>query len=320
MNIQLCHVCAILLTCIPGVSCYDYNVVGLVISSLVAFFLIIPIIVMIFMLVQWRDWYLDKKTKEGRIKMPRDEWYIFPRKTKRKTQTLVSTPKSERRVLRMQNVYQPDSRTTTLSLPHDQQQVVMVPVPHPDSKFEEKTQTLQLEGEEEPVIVADLLPDNQQQLHYRNPHVQDVVITSRHDEQIIGGGRPSSYTVSQQPDSDGNTLYVSINQDTSPKYVSQTVPTRTVEHKPYHVQLTSVPYAGSSLSQTMVPPTTTAEVTRLSQTVTAPSRQVGDVVEQNGATDRKSPVEENIAVYDFGDDNEDDKVAPTEQAEDVVLF
>ncbi|KAL8588533.1 hypothetical protein ACOMHN_058432 [Nucella lapillus] len=64
----------VVLACVPGVLCDDYNIGGLVAAAVVAFILLAVVIAMIATGLTWNNWYPKLQWDKGRVKMPRVYW------------------------------------------------------------------------------------------------------------------------------------------------------------------------------------------------------------------------------------------------------
>lgn len=187
-------------------------------------------------------------------------------------------------------------------------------------------QTIQFDPEEEAVMVAEILPDSQ---HMRaTTQAPNVIIANTGNEQ-----QTTSYQVTDQTNAKSQTVYVSLNPD-NPQPPPEPVPTRTIQSKPYHVQLTSVQggslsktvatpseaFQAPRLSQTVGPSTSTGQGQFITQTVITPGDQNADVFVPTYTRDTGSPIEEGTGVFNFDSDNEAEHRSPIDQSEAVVLF
>lgn len=200
----------------------------------------------------------------------------------------------------------PGSRVTTLSrgreLPAD---AWLTQLPAGTNQVEEKTRTMRFEPEEEAIIVADVLPDQEKTTHFTSTNLR----TSNGPAYVVTSSAPTDATTSQQrtsyqTTSQNSTVYVPY-RETNPKtsaYLSKTT-TEPAGSKPYHVKV-------SQISQTTRPEMMTQQAGGKDDIFISP------LIPQSSAVDRDQG---KTAVLSFDSDDEAGNI-PNKQAEDSILF
>lgn len=309
MAVKIYLLCVLILESISGTLCYDYDVGGLVASSLAAFIFLVAIVIMAIVAVLWRDWYMKRQAARGRYRIPREEWRLFKFNTMRRADSQIGTPRSDRRMnMRMYNIaHMPGSKTTTIDRQEPSTDAWVTRLT-PSNYYEEKSKTINLEPEEENVIVADVLPDTYMRSTTRT--VQPVVITTSQS----GLNQANTYQDASR------TTYVPLQPKTSlsATRAAEIQPTREhIKYEPYHVH---VKMAQGDQQTSRGVTQTTQSARQLSKTMPAGGGREDFFIQPIVPTSNQ-PYNQTAGVVVFDSDDEAGNIpARTQQSEDLVLF
>ncbi|XP_052261698.1 uncharacterized protein LOC127865780 isoform X1 [Dreissena polymorpha] len=235
---------------VPGVAASGSNIGGLIAAAVISFFCLVAAVVMVFIAFLWRDWYLKRQLQKGKRRVARN---LAPLRLwrSRSKPSLNTTPASARRIIGVA------SRESTMN----RQQLIRgdswFSQVQGGKRFEEKVQTIELEAEEDDVVVAEIMPDEnniRSTQHLRTTYTQQTTptsyVTTRLGDEETSFSRPNGTTTTDTVASGlGNTYYVPISKGPAASAASQmsqtTAPSR-ISYEPYHVH-------SAHLSQTTRP-------------------------------------------------------------------
>ncbi|XP_052788804.1 uncharacterized protein LOC128223564 [Mya arenaria] len=266
------------------------NIGGLVAATVAAFFCLLAIVIMIMVALLWRDWYMQRQLRKGRRRVPRRS----TRKSFWRSQSqhsLTLTPQSQRK-LKVRVVPTTGNKHTSGSGEQMHADAWVTSLP-PVVATEEKIRTLQFEPEEEEaVIVADIMPDQNnlretrhlrsttQPKHYTQDFLHATtkaeVTSSQPTQQII-----TLTTASRETNPDMRTTYVPLGSERAThSYTNLGVTAPAVKsHESYHVR-----------------------ATQISQTARPTSDQQSDIFISPLIPDTSRPQDADVIIFDSDDE------------------